>query len=218
MKPLKFVILCSVLTVAGCGDSDDTDTATKADKPMLEQAASKTSEAMNDAAETVKEEASAAADQATDMAEEAATAAGDVAESGKQMASEAMDDAKDTLTTTGETVVEKADEAAAAASAAVGVTPAVDVDMPAGIDLKLGKSVYDSNCQVCHATGLSGAPKLGDTANWTPRIAQGMDTLFRHAIEGFTGSAGMMPPKGGFANLSDDEVKAAVGYMVSQAR
>lgn len=84
-------------------------------------------------------------------------------------------------------------------------------------DLVLGKSVYDGKCKACHATGAAGAPKLDDAANWAPRIEQGMDVLVRHAIEGFKGTVGYMPPKGGFMSLSDNDVAAAVAYMVSQS-
>ncbi len=78
-----------------------------------------------------------------------------------------------------------------------------------------GKEVYDAACFVCHATGVAGAPKLGDTAGWTPRVAKGADTLYRNAIKGFMGEAGLMPPKGGRMDFSDDDVKAAVDYMVN---
>lgn len=81
-----------------------------------------------------------------------------------------------------------------------------------------GKSVYGKVCAMCHATGAAGAPKPGDTADWGPRIAQGMDVLNKHAIEGFTGAKGMMPPRGAAASLTDDEVKAAVAFMVDQSR
>jgi cytochrome c5 len=62
---------------------------------------------------------------------------------------------------------------------------------------------------------VAGAPKPGDKEEWAPRIAQGNDVLYKHAIEGFTGEKGMMPARGAGASLSDDEVKAAVDYMVS---
>lgn len=81
----------------------------------------------------------------------------------------------------------------------------------------VGKSVYGKTCAMCHAAGVAGAPKPGDKAEWDPRIAQGKDTLYKHAIEGYTGSKGMMPAKGGAANLTDDEVKAAVDYMADQS-
>lgn len=82
----------------------------------------------------------------------------------------------------------------------------------------VGKSVYDKVCALCHAAGVSGAPKPGDKADWAPRIAQGDGLLYKHALEGFTGAKGLMPARGTGANLSDDEVKAAVRYMVDASR
>ena len=88
---------------------------------------------------------------------------------------------------------------------------------PATAENTVGKSVYGKTCAMCHAAGVAGAPKPGDKADWAPRIAQGKDTLYKHAIEGFTGSNGMMPARGGAASLSDDEVKAAVDFMADQS-
>lgn len=81
-----------------------------------------------------------------------------------------------------------------------------------------GEEVYNTACSACHAAGVAGAPKFGDTAAWGPRIEKGKDTLYTHAINGFQGQAGFMPPKGGRTDLSDDSVKAAVDYMVSHAQ
>lgn len=81
-----------------------------------------------------------------------------------------------------------------------------------------GKATFDQTCQVCHAAGVAGAPKLGDKADWGPRVAQGKNTLYTHALQGFTGKKGMMPPKGGNTALADADVKAAVDYMVAQAK
>ncbi|KVW96180.1 cytochrome C [Thiobacillus denitrificans] len=102
-----------------------------------------------------------------------------------------------------------------AAAPAPAPAPAVE-PMAAGSDL--GKKVYGNVCSMCHAVGAAGAPKPGDQADWTPRIAQGMDVLYQHAIEGFTGAKGMMPARGGSTTLSDDDVKAAVDYMVAQSK
>jgi cytochrome c5 len=96
---------------------------------------------------------------------------------------------------------------AAATPAPAGAAPATD-----------GKKVFDGNCVACHGAGIAGAPKLGDKAAWAPRIAQGVNTLYSHAIGGFTGKGGVMPPKGGNGTLSDADVKAAVDYMVSAAK
>jgi len=81
-----------------------------------------------------------------------------------------------------------------------------------------GKKIYDSACAACHSSGIPGIPQLSDVAAWAPRIEQGNDTLYRHAVEGFTGGSGMMMPPRGGGSLSDDEVKAAVDYMVSQSQ
>ena len=82
----------------------------------------------------------------------------------------------------------------------------------------MGKSVFGKTCALCHAAGVAGAPKPGDKADWAPRIAQGNDLLHKHAIEGFTGAKGQMPARGGNTALTDDEVKAAVAFMVDQSR
>jgi cytochrome c5 len=78
--------------------------------------------------------------------------------------------------------------------------------------------VFKGTCAMCHQTGAGGAPVVGKKDDWTPRIAQGKDTLYTHAINGFTGQKGMMPPKGANASLPDADVKAAVDYMVSKAQ
>lgn len=77
-----------------------------------------------------------------------------------------------------------------------------------------GKKVYDSSCMACHATGAAGAPKVGDKAAWQPRIAQGIDTLVNHAINGIRA----MPPKGTCATCSDADLRAAVEYMVGESK
>ncbi|MFC1665877.1 c-type cytochrome [Pseudomonadota bacterium] len=81
-----------------------------------------------------------------------------------------------------------------------------------------GKATYDKACFICHATGVAGAPKLGDAATWAERIKQDMKVLEEHAIKGFTGKTGAMPAKGGNSALSDDDVKAAVKYMVDAVK
>ncbi|MFS2022219.1 c-type cytochrome [Massilia sp. CT11-137] len=80
-----------------------------------------------------------------------------------------------------------------------------------------GKSLFNTACTACHTAGIAGAPKVGDKAAWAPRIAQGTNTLYEHAIKGFQGKAGVMPPKGG-STAPDADVKAAVDYMVAAAK
>ena len=80
-----------------------------------------------------------------------------------------------------------------------------------------GPQVYNEACIACHGSGIGGAPMINNPEAWAPRIAQGLDTLRQHAVEGYTGSSGYMPPKGGRLDLSDEEVYGAVDYMVSEA-
>ena len=81
-----------------------------------------------------------------------------------------------------------------------------------------GKTIFGNLCHSCHETGAGGAPKLTDKAAWAPRVAQGVATLDKHAIEGYTGKAGIMPAKGGNPSLTDDQVKATVQWMVDQVK
>ncbi len=102
--------------------------------------------------------------------------------------------------------------AAAAPAAAAPAAPAPAAAANAG-----GESVYKKTCALCHSAGVAGAPIPKDKADWEPRIAQGMDVLYTHALEGYTGAKGVMPARGGAASLSDDEVKSAVDHMVALA-
>ena len=79
-----------------------------------------------------------------------------------------------------------------------------------------GEQVYGQVCKTCHEAGLAGAPKSGDKAAWTARIAEGEKTLVQHAVAGFQGKTGVMPPKGGNPDLTDDEVHRAVVYLANQ--
>jgi len=81
-----------------------------------------------------------------------------------------------------------------------------------------GEKIYKKVCALCHSSGVAGAPIPGNHGDWDARIAQGNDVLYKHAIEGFTGEKGMMPPRGGGSSLTDDEVKAGVDYMVSKLK
>ncbi len=81
-----------------------------------------------------------------------------------------------------------------------------------------GEKTYKMACFACHGTGAAGSPKMGDKAAWTDRIAQGNDKLYEHAIKGYKGKTGYMPPKGGRTDISDADVKAAVDYMVSNSK
>ena len=87
-----------------------------------------------------------------------------------------------------------------------------------GEDLGQGRAVWLENCETCHAYGIAGAPLYNDAAEWQARRKKGTDTLYQHAIEGFFGPGGtMMPAKGSNDALSDEEVRAAVDYMLRLA-
>jgi len=79
---------------------------------------------------------------------------------------------------------------------------------------KSPEEIYNTTCAACHGTGAAGAPKLGDTAAWAPRIAQGKDTLHNHALNGLN----MMPPRGTCGACSDDDIKAVVDYMAEKSQ
>lgn len=74
------------------------------------------------------------------------------------------------------------------------------------------EDLYGSKCSSCHMAGVLGAPVPGKADQWEARLAQGKETLYKHAINGFNA----MPPKGGCVDCSDDDIKAIVDYMISQ--
>lgn len=79
-----------------------------------------------------------------------------------------------------------------------------------------GERVYNQVCFTCHDQGVFGAPKLGVLLDWTDRVSKGKNILSYNAIEGYAGSKGFMPPRGGDPSLSDSEVKAAVQFMIDK--
>jgi cytochrome c5 len=99
-----------------------------------------------------------------------------------------------------------------ATAEAVAVAEAVPVK-----EVLSGPQVYNQACLACHGAGIGGAPKTGDSAIWGPRIAQGKTVLTDHVINGYQGAAGYMPPKGGRIDLSDDEIIAAMNYLIDQS-
>jgi len=109
---------------------------------------------------------------------------------------------------------------AAPATAAAAAPAAAPAPAAAGAPVAQagnGKTLYEAACVACHGAGIAGAPKFGDKGAWAARIAQGNATLYEHAIKGFQGKAGMMPPKGG-STAPDADVKAAVDFMVAAVK
>ncbi|PIQ36205.1 MAG: cytochrome C class I [Lysobacterales bacterium CG17_big_fil_post_rev_8_21_14_2_50_64_11] len=80
-----------------------------------------------------------------------------------------------------------------------------------------GSVIYTALCSACHTAGVAGAPKL-EQAAWAARVAQGTDTLVKHAQEGYQGGAGVMPARGGNPALSDEQVRATVIWMVENLK
>ena len=111
--------------------------------------------------------------------------------------------------------------AAATPAAAASPSPAPAAAAPgattAAADSGAGKALYSTTCVACHGAGIAGAPRFGDKAAWAPRIAQGSAVLYEHALKGYQGKAGVMPPKGG-SSAPDSDVKSAVDYMSAAAK
>ena len=97
-------------------------------------------------------------------------------------------------------------------------TPAAAAGSAAPAMPKTGTELFEQTCSVCHGQGIAGAPKAGDKAAWAPRIAEGKAMLYQHALNGFQGKTGVMPPKGGRTDAPDDLVKQAVDHMVQMAQ
>jgi len=99
------------------------------------------------------------------------------------------------------------------------VWPAVSSAEPTTERLKQGWIVFNRTCTVCHWPGVGGAPRIGDKAAWKERIDTGKEQLYRHAIQGWKGTSGKrMPARGGNWNLTDEQVEAAVDYIVHNSQ
>ena len=122
---------------------------------------------------------------------------------------DAASDAMDTTTGVASDTAESAGEMTS--DAKEGASEAVSEVSDGGAT---GQKIYKQSCQACHANGVANAPKPGDKAAWAPRIATGVDAMLAVAKKG----KGAMPPKGTCMGCSDDELKAAIEYMVSQSK
>ena len=118
----------------------------------------------------------------------------------------------------GRVAVAGQDNSALALAPAASAPAAASAAAPVAASVLGGAQAYAGVCAVCHAAGVAGAPKFGDKAAWTPRLAQGIATLKAHALAGYQGKAGVMPAKGGRPDLADQSVANAVDYMVAAAK
>ena len=104
--------------------------------------------------------------------------------------------------------------AQAAATAAAATAAAAQVAYGGTLD---GSVIFQNLCAGCHTSGAGGAPKM-ERSLWSPRVAQGADVLHKHAIDGYTGETGVMPPKGGNPALTDEQVIATVDWMIENLK
>ena len=95
----------------------------------------------------------------------------------------------------------------------VAAAPAAAMVSQASAEPRSGDAVYNSACVACHASGVAGAPKLDDKANWSTRAAQGIDGLVSSALNG----KGAMPPRGGNPTITPEEIRSAIEFMLKQA-
>ena len=211
MKNTTFVLLCCCVLLAACDKSNDTaseqragiedkaDTVVTDTASVVRDAGEKAAVELNGALESAKDAADNLADIANESASDAIDAGSDLKDSVVEGADAAVETVKDmstaTATKTGEMLASAGND-----------------------DASQGESIYKSKCNACHGAGVAGAPKLGDKAAWSARITQGNAVLLQHAIEGYKGKTGYMPAKGGYMDLSDDDVTLAVQYMVSKVQ
>lgn len=217
-KTILVLLSCSALLTA-CDNANDT--SSEGEASLLDKASSLTSNTdetttggLNNLMESAKEGASGAMDAARETASDALASGKDLKDTAVESASAAYDSAKESIGSAVDGTVNATKEMS---SAAVAKTSEV-IASATSDDSKQGESIYKSSCVACHGSGAAGAPKLGDKTAWESRIAKGNDVLSKHAIEGFKGDTGYMPPKGGYMNLSDEDVSLAVQHMVSQSQ
>jgi len=194
---ILITLLLSAFALTGCDKAKEAaDSTAESAKEAVANTAEKAVDATKNAASATVDKAKEVAAETVDKATEAASGAADAAK-------DKVAEITDSMTTT--------DAPTATEEAVAAAVPAADNGK--------GKEVYDGVCFACHAQGLAGAPKLGDKENWAPRLAQGNDVLYDHSINGYTGASGsMMPAKGGRVDIADDDIKAAVDYMVAESQ
>lgn len=206
MKKLHCLFASAVIVVAGCADEEATVSRGNTGQAVVQESAGMVGTVVAEIpAEPVNE--AVLSEIVAAEAENSATA--EISEPVADALDDAMQGVSDGVVAAPAGAVATKPEGGAPSTAATGV---------AAVDLEQGREIYSGSCFACHAAGVAGAPKLGDAANWAPRVAQGVEVMAAHAINGFKGTSGYMPAKGGAGNLTDEEVTAAVAYMVSASR
>lgn len=200
----KFSDLEIGLAVVHMANAAGADFAEPSAEPSAE-----TPEAKADPVETVKTAAQAVATEVTEKAAATVTAA---TEGSKAIAAEVVDKAEQVVQSAADSA--KTAVAAAATAVVTAVAPKVETPAPAtGHDLAVGKKTYGGMCTACHQMGIAGAPKSGDLAAWAGRAEKGVEALTATVLKG----KGAMPPRGG-SQASDEDIAAAVAYMLSELK
>ncbi|MDD5392090.1 MAG: c-type cytochrome [Thiothrix sp.] len=214
--------------LSGCGEKKEE--APKAEAPKAEAPANPVAAAataVGDAAKTAADATAKAAGDAAAVAGDAAKAAGDTAAKAVDATAQAAGDAAKAVGDaakqegmagmsgmSGMAAQEAPKQEGMAGMAGMSGMSGMAAAPAGAVD---GEKVYKGLCFSCHDMGIAGAPKMGDKADWGPRIAKGADALHGSAVKGKNDVPGkVMPAKGGNPALSDDEVKAAVDYMMSK--
>lgn len=193
MKEIKLLIavLGCVLLLFGCSQDEGTSgEQTPAKSVEKTEKTSKPVEQAEKAVEQVKQKATEVAEQVEEKSQQVQQQAAQKVDEVKEQAAEQIDKVKQ--------------EASSMAKKVTGVTSSASN----------GSGVYTKNCASCHKLGMIGSPKTGDKAAWKPLISAGVPQLTQSVING----KGVMPARGGNSSLSDDEIQAAVEYMVEQSR
>lgn len=188
----KSLLLCVVmmLSVAAC-DSDQKEKAADSAVGKLDDVKQALMDKVDETTGDLQEKVSEVSSQ---MPEGMSESVSEQVEAVSEVATEKLDAAVTTVTEKAEVMVTEVTQASAAP----------------------GQDIYQKSCMSCHATGAANAPKLGDATAWGPRIAKGKDALYATAINGMPGTA--MMARGTCSACSDDDLKAAVDFMVSKVQ
>lgn len=122
-----------------------------------------------------------------------------------------LDAEKKAVTPESMTAEDVAERIKPVAQAYIGEAPVVVAAVVEEESVGGGQQIVTQVCSMCHGSGMMSSPKLGNAADWAPRIEKGLDTLYDNAINGLN----MMPARGGRPDLSDDDIKSAVDHMLS---